>query len=197
MRNYILLLILIAPCLSFADFGTCTSGAFAGVGLGIGSTEMSHEAADVSSKFNSQGYMAEGGIQTCTSSTFGFLFSAEYGQAHAINKVNDDKYLEVGTLDYYSGKAAITYGVFSIGPGYRRNSVNIKSVSTSPSESLESDYTGWTPFGFANVNLNYKNRYKAVVEVQHVTGSLKGSNVSGSAEMKETSLSFRFFVVFE
>ena len=129
---------------------------------------------------------------------FGAQFSGELGESTANNTITSTTYMETGTLSYYSGKAGLFFGPLTIGGGYRHNDINIKSLSTPSPGYLESNYSGWSSLGFANVTMDFRKRYRAVIEGQYDTGTLSGSGSStGNVKLNDLTMSIRVFFLFD
>jgi len=192
--KYALLFFMLAPALAFAD-GRDFQG-FLGGGLTFGQDSLSLGADTATSKYTDQGYLIEGGLTAPLTPMFGMQVSAEVGTSNSTNTLASTSYMETGSLSYYSAKAGFYYSSFGIGGGYRHNDVEIKSLSN-PGSYLQSDYSGWTSLGYANLTLDVRKRYRGVIEGQYITGTLKSNGTAGDAKFGEMSISLRFYVMFD
>jgi hypothetical protein len=174
--------------------------AFLGGGMLMGSTSLSiqSDANPTTSGYSAQGYVFEGGVSLPLSQRFGTQLSGEYGQTSALNSINSSTSLEIGTLNYYSGKLGFFYGPFTLGGGYRQSSLTVKSIATQNSGYLESNYAGGIPLVYANISFDLRKRYRGTVEAQYVLGNLSGTGTTTSAlSYTEYLISIRVSALFD
>jgi hypothetical protein len=197
--KYALVLFLLLPALASADTSTDRDAtAFVGGGLTMGQDTLNLGDGSATAKYQDQGYVVEGGFSLPMGNRFGLQVSAELGASNAINTLTSQSYMETGTLDFYAGKAGLFFGPLTIGGGYRHNDVDIKSLSTPTPGYLESNYSGWTSLAFANLSMDIRKRYRAVIETQYDSGTLSGTgSSSGTVKFSEMSVSLRIFFLFD
>lgn len=192
-----LLLALFISNFAFAETSDRDPGVFVGGGFGMGQDLFKLENSSTASKFLNQGWAFAGGITSVWSGRFGGELSAEYGASSGNNTYASETSIETGTLKYYSAKAGLFYGAFTLGAGYRHNDVDVRSVSISPGTYLKTTYSGYTPLAFAAYSLEVKKRFRTTIEGQYVTGSLTGSGAeTGTVNFNEAAVSLRFFILF-
>jgi hypothetical protein len=194
-----LLALLFISCAASADSATDRDGGlFFGGGFGMNQQLYNLGSGSTPAKFMDQGYAFEGGMTMPWGNRIGAQISGEYGQSSGNNTYNSQSTLETGSLKFYTAKAGLFYGPVTLGAGYRHNDVNIKSLQIAPDSYLETNYSGWTSLLYANYSLDIKKRFRTAIEGQYVSGSLAGSGAATTAaKLNETSISLRFFFLFD
>jgi hypothetical protein len=198
--NLAVILLILIPSFAFADASTDRDmEAFLGGGLTYGQDSLSLGPNAATAKYQDQGFVIEAGFSQPVGSRFGLQVSGEVGNSNSINTITSQSYMETGTLSYYSGKGGVYWGPFGLGAGYRHNDINIKSLSTPTPGYLESNYSGTTSLEFANITLDFRKRYRGVIETQYNSGTLQGSGASTGSSVKfnEMAVSLRVFADFD
>lgn len=168
---------------------------FGGGGLSVAQVTTGGENKTASS-FKAYGYLAEAGLTIPMGNTWGALLGGEFGQISAVNSLQSETYMETGKLDYYSVKLGIYVGQIGAGLGYRKNTLNIKSVSLDTDSFTESTYKGNTPFAFGNFSVDFSGRYRAAVEGQFMDAELQDAT-GNKIKYKEMSASVRVYIIFD
>ena len=146
-------------------------------------------------KFNTNGYVVEGGV-TFGERSLSLDLGAEIGHQDSVNQANGADAIETASLTRYGVKTTLHFGRFGFGGGARGNDISLKSLSPNASM-LESKYAGITPFGLVNASFDAK-RFRTTVEVQYASGSLTSKDASLPAtKMNELTVGLHFYLTGE
>jgi hypothetical protein len=178
---------LIVPDNAMASGGEMRSFHFFG---GVGLKYLSLDLAAGTSKSNFSGWATIGDLGFRL--PFGQSFALEVGgavsQGRILNNMKSSSYVETGFVQTSEARAGLYYGILGLGGGMRNNQIRVKGFGGADS-ATESDYTGKTSFGYLNLNFDYQQRLRTVVEAQYQSGNI------GEVRLNEASAALKLLLL--